>query len=101
MIARLWHGWTKPENADAYEELLRTRILPGIRRKPGCTEIHLFRREAGNEVEFVTLLFFDSLDAVKAFAGEQYEVAVVPPEAQRLLARFNPKSVHYSVVGQI
>jgi len=98
MIARLWHGWTKPENADAYEELLRTQILPGIRRKQGCTGIHLFRRPVGNEVEFVTLLFFESLDAVRAFAGEDCETAVVPPAAQKLLARFDVKSAHYETV---
>jgi hypothetical protein len=95
MIARLWHGWTTPANANAYEELLRTRILPGIQQKGVCRSIHLFRRDAGAEVEFVTLLYFDSLDAVKRFAGEQYDVAVVPPEARKLLARFDDRSAHY------
>ncbi|HEX9759579.1 MAG TPA: hypothetical protein VGA40_01595 [Candidatus Acidoferrales bacterium] len=109
MIARIWHGWTAPENAVAYEELLRTRILPAIRHKPGCRCIHLFRREgnaaaggvagtAASEVEFVTLLFFDSLDAIRAFAGAQYDVAVVPPEARKLLARFDERSTHYETV---
>jgi hypothetical protein len=95
LIARIWHGWTTPANADAYEELLRTRILPGIRQKNVCRGIHLFRRDAGGEVEFVTLLYFDSLDAVKKFAGERYDVAVVPPEARKLLARFDERSAHY------
>ena len=98
MIARIWHGWTAPENADAYEDLLRTRILPGIQQKNVCKGIHLFRRNAGGEVEFVTLLYFDSLDAVKKFAGEQYDVAVVPPEARKLLARFDERSAHYETL---
>ena len=95
MIARLWHGWTAPANADAYEELLRTRVLPRIQQKKVCKGIHLFRRNAGGEVEFVTLLYFDSLDAVRQFAGEDYEVAVVPPEARKLLARFDERAAHF------
>lgn len=98
MIARIWHGWTAPENAAAYEELLRSTILPPIRQKPGCRGVHLFRREHGAEVEFVTLLYFDSLDAVRAFAGEHFDVAVVPPAARKLLARFDERSAHYETV---
>ena len=101
MIARIWHGWTKPENANSYEELLRTRILPAIRQKSGCQGIHLFRRAAGAEVEFVTLLFFDSLEAIRKFAGEDYEMAVVPLEARKLLARFDERSTHYETVLQL
>jgi antibiotic biosynthesis monooxygenase (ABM) superfamily enzyme len=98
MITRIWHGWTARENADAYQELLRTKILPGIHVKPGCRGISLLRRDAEGEVEFVTILQFDSLDAIRAFAGANYEVAVVPPEARRLLSRFDPKSAHYETV---
>ncbi len=95
MIARMWHGWTKPEDAEAYETLLRTQILPGIRKAAGCQGIHLFRRGRDAEVEFVTLLFFDSLDGVKAWAGDHYDVAVVPPEARKLLKRFRERTRHY------
>jgi hypothetical protein len=98
MIARIWRGWTVPQNADAYENLLRSRILPGIRQSHDCKEIYLFRRTADTEVEFVTLLFFDSLDVIRRFAGEDYEVAVVPPEARKLLARFDARSAHYEAV---
>jgi antibiotic biosynthesis monooxygenase (ABM) superfamily enzyme len=98
MIARIWRGWTAPENAGAYEHLLRTKILPGIRTHAGCRGIHLLRRPSGSEVEFVTLLLFDSLDSIRAFAGADYEVAVVPPEARQLLARFDERSVHYDAV---
>jgi len=98
MIARIWHGWTAPANADAYENLLRTKILPGIKQGHDCKGIHLFRRRVGDEVEFITLLFFDSLDTIRKFAGEDYEVAVVPPEARKLLARFDERSQHYETI---
>jgi heme-degrading monooxygenase HmoA len=98
MIGRVWYGWTSPENADAYEELLRTRILPGIHRVAGYRGASLLRRDGESEVEFVTLTCFESLEAVRAFAGEDYEVAVVPPEARALLTRFDERSRHYEVV---
>jgi heme-degrading monooxygenase HmoA len=97
VIGRIWHGWAAPENAHAYEQLLRSEVLPGIQRIDGYRGAQLFRREAGDEVEFVTITFFDSLDAVRAFAGEDYEVAVVPPEAQRLLSHYDARSAHYEV----
>lgn len=99
MICRIWHGWTTPANADAYEELLRSEIFAGIQQREiaGFRGIDLLRRVAAPEVEFVTIMWFDSLDAVAAFAGPDYEVAVVPPAARRLLARFDQRSAHYSV----
>ncbi len=102
MIERLWHGWTTAANADAYEHLLRTEIFPGIAAKgmPGYRGIRLLRRDLPNgEVEFVTLMTFDSLDAVRAFAGQDYEVAYVPPSARALLARCDERSAHYEVRG--
>ena len=98
MIGRIWHGWASPENADAYEELLRAHVLPGIHRITGYRGATLLRRDGEDEVEFVTLTFFESLDAVRAFAGADYEVAVVPPEARALLHRFDERSRHYEVV---
>lgn len=99
MIGRIWHGWTTPENADAYESLLRHEIFEGIqgRQIAGFREIQLMRRSLATEVEFVTLMWFDSIDAVRAFAGEDYEVAVVPPKARALLSRFDERSLHYEV----
>ena len=97
MIGRLWHGWTSRANADAYENLLRTKVFPGIHQVPGHTGAYLMRRVSGDEVEFVTLTFFTSMDAVRAFAGNDYEVAVVPPEARKLLSHFDERSVHYEV----
>ncbi len=98
MIARLWHGWTTPENADAYEEFLRTKMFPSIHRVQGYLGADLLRREAGDEVAFVTITRFESLGAVRAFAGEDYEQAVVEPEARELLARFDDRSEHYEIV---
>lgn len=98
MITRLWHGWTSKENAGAYEELLRTKILPGIHRVQGYEGAYLLRRELEDEVEFVTLTMFESMEAVRAFAGERYEVAVVPPEARALLSRFDQTSIHYETI---
>lgn len=100
MICRLWHGWTTAANADAYESLLRREIFAGIvaRRIAGFQGIDLVRRDGPAEVEFVTIMWFTSMDAVRAFAGDDYERAVVPPSARALLARFDDRSAHYDVV---
>jgi len=99
VISRIWHGWTTPSNADAYEALLKSEIFTGIqnRRIAGYKGIQLFRRSLDAEVEFVTVMWFDSLEAVRAFAGEDYDVAVVPPSARALLSRFDARSQHYEV----
>ena len=98
MIARLWRGWTAPENADAYEEFLRTKMFPSIHRVPGYLGADLLRRENGDEIAFVTITRFESLESVRAFAGEDYEQAVVEPEARTLLSRFDERSEHYEIV---
>jgi len=100
MIARVWHGWTTLLNADAYEKLLRTEIFAGIenRRIDGFLGIDLLRRERAEEVEFVTVMWFASLDAVRTFSGDDYELAVVPPAARALLGRFEVRSAHYEVL---
>ena len=100
MIARLWHGWTTPGNADAYEKLLRSEIFPGIiaRGIAGFHGIDLLRRDGGDEVEFVTLMWFESLATIERFAGADYAVAVVPPAAQALLKRFDARSAHYETI---
>lgn len=99
MIARLWHGWTTPGNADKYEALLKEEIFVGIQNRqiPGFKSIRLLRREAGEEVEFVTIMLFDSLDAVREFAGEDYELAFVPAEARVVLSHFDKRAQHYEV----
>lgn len=99
MISRIWHGWTTPTNADAYESLLKTEIFQGIegRQIAGYRGIHLLRRNMENEVEFVTIMWFDSIEAARTFAGEDYEAAVVPPKARAVLSRFDARSQHYEV----
>ena len=100
MIGRVWRGWTTADNADAYERLLKRTIFPGIAAKavPGYKGIQLFRRSLpSGEVEFLTLMSFDSWEAVKAFAGADYERAYVPPEARAVLARFDERSQHYEL----
>jgi len=98
MITRIWHGYTKPENADAYHQLLTTKILPGIHRVKGYHGTYLLRRDLQGEVEFITLTLWESLDAIREFAGQDYETAVVPPEARTLLIRFDERSEHYGTV---
>ncbi|UCE29424.1 MAG: antibiotic biosynthesis monooxygenase [Candidatus Bathyarchaeota archaeon] len=103
MISRVWHGWTTSAKADTYEALLKSEIFNGIRDRQiaGYRGIHLFRRNLGDEVEFVTVMWFDTIDAVRAFAGEDYEVAVVPPKARTLLSRFDARSQHYEVKAEM
>lgn len=103
MIGRIWHGWTKPENADKYERLLKEEIFPGIAAKnvAGYKAIQLFRRPLEDEVEFITIMWFDSWDAVKEFAGEDHEKAYVPQKAREVLERFDDRSQHYEIEESI
>mgnify|MGYP001548612805 FL=1 len=99
MIFRIWHGWTTPENADIYENLLKEEIFPAIASKnvSGYRGIQLLRRQLSNEVEFITIMHFDSLEAVKQFAGEDYEKSVVPDKARKVLSRHDDRSQHYEM----
>ena len=99
MISRIWHGYTTPANADEYEALLKEEIFVGIgnRHIRGYRGTQLLRRTNGNEVEFITIMQFDSLDAIREFAGADYEQAVVPEKARTLLARFDARSQHYEI----
>ncbi len=99
MIGRIWHGWTNPGNSDKYEALLKEEIFTGIQNRHigGFRGIQLLRREVGEEVEFVTIMLFDSLDAVREFAGEDYEVAVVPEKAREILSHFDEQAQHYEI----
>ena len=102
MICRLWRGWTTPDNAEAYERIVRGEVIPGIeaRNIPGFRHIDLMRRELGEEVEFQTLMWFDSLDAIKAFMGEDYAVSHVPAAAQVVLKRFDQHAAHFEVIDR-
>lgn len=99
MIVRIWHGWTTTGNADKYEALLKEEIFVGIQQRHirGFKSIQLLRREIGDEVEFVTIMSFDSLEAVREFAGEDYQAAVVPAKAREVLSHFDERSRHYEI----
>ena len=97
MIARIWHGYTTPANADAYEAMLKPELLPGLSTKKGFRGSYLFRRTAGDEVEFNTIILWDSLDDIRAIAGADYERAVVPDERRAVLKRWDEKAAHYEV----
>jgi antibiotic biosynthesis monooxygenase (ABM) superfamily enzyme len=103
MVWRIWHGWTTPSNADAYEKLLKEEIFAYIedRRIPGYRGIRLLRRAMGSEVEFLTIMTFDDIEAVRQFAGQDYEAAVVPRKARDLLSRFDQRSQHYELSAEI
>jgi heme-degrading monooxygenase HmoA len=97
VIARHWRGWTRVPDADAYEHLLTETVLPGLHGIAGYRGGYVLRSETPEEVEFVVINFFDSLEAVKRFAGDEYDVAVFEPEARRLLSKVEPVARHYQV----
>jgi antibiotic biosynthesis monooxygenase (ABM) superfamily enzyme len=97
MIARVWRGWTSAENANAYEKLLREIVYPGLQTMEGYFGGYILRHDNQDETEFVTVNLFDSLDAVKAFAGPNYEVPIFEPEARHLLSKVEPIAHHYDV----
>jgi antibiotic biosynthesis monooxygenase (ABM) superfamily enzyme len=98
MIARIWRGWTKPADAKVYENMLRSQIFPSIaaRKISGYHGAELFIREDGNEMEFVTLLRFDSMEGVKEFAGADETRPVIYPGVEQLLTRME-RSQHYRI----
>jgi antibiotic biosynthesis monooxygenase (ABM) superfamily enzyme len=99
VITRLWRGWTTPENADAYEQFLLTRLFPSMRAIAGFRGADVLRRRDGKEIAFVTLTRFDSIDAISAFAGDDYEVPVLEPEAITLLSRYEDRAAHFETAS--
>ena len=99
MIARVWHGYTKPEDADAYEAMLKPELLPGISKVKGYQSSYLLRRRQGDEVEFITVMLWDSIDSIRAYAGETYETSVIPEERRKYLSRHDARALHYEVVS--
>jgi heme-degrading monooxygenase HmoA len=95
MIARLWSGWTRAADADRYDRHYRDEVLPTLRQLPGFRGARLLRRTVGDETEFVSLTFFDDLDAIRRFAGDDHEEAVVASEARQVLVRFDDRVRHY------
>ena len=99
MIARIWHGYTTPENADAYEALLKPELLPGISKVRGYRGSYLLRKPSETEVEFITVMLWDSIDAIRAVTGPDFETAVIPEERRKYLVRHDMKSQHSEVVS--
>jgi len=97
MIARHWRGWTAVQNADAYERLLNQKVLPGLKQVEGYRGGYILRHDGPQEVEFVVLNLFDSLEAVKRFAGPDYTIPVFEPEARSLLSKIERVATHYEV----
>ena len=97
MVARHWRGWTTAKNADAYEDHLKGKILPALNKIPSYRGGYVLRREASDEIEFVVINLFDSLEAVQAFAGPDYTAAKFEPEARSLLSRAEPVAFHYEI----
>jgi hypothetical protein len=102
LICRYWRGWTSPSNAAAYEKVVRGEVIPGIeaRRIPGFRHIDLMRRDLDDEVEFVTLMWFEDLTSITAFMGEDYAVSHVPAAARAVLSRFDERAAHYEVLDR-
>jgi heme-degrading monooxygenase HmoA len=97
VIARVWRGYAKPEHADAYEAKLKPELLPGLSKVAGYKASYLLRRDVGDEVEFITIIIWDSLDAIRAVAGPDVERAVVPEDRRPLLSRYDDKAMHYQI----
>ena len=102
MICPIWRGWTTRENADAYQRIVLGQVIPGIEAMgiSGFRHIDLLRTEQGDEIEFTTLMWFDSLDSVRSFMGEDYSVSHVPNEARAVLKRFDARAAHHSVLAR-
>lgn len=97
LIARVWRGWAKPQNAEAYETHFRSAVVPHLADIGGYRGARLLRHVQGDEVGFVAITFFDSLDAIRAFAGADVERAIVEPEGRRALSRLDERCEHYTV----
>jgi heme-degrading monooxygenase HmoA len=100
VIARVWRGWTTREDADGYEGHLKPELLPGLSKVAGFRGSYLLRGVAGDEVEFVTIILWDSIEAVRAVAGADYERAVIPEERKKYLQRFEERAAHFEVVAE-
>ena len=97
MIARIWHGYTKPENAEAYESMLKPEMLPGIGKISGYRGGYVMRRAVDGEVEFITIMIWDSIDAIKAVAGPNYTVSIIPADRLKYLSRHDAHAAHYEI----
>jgi heme-degrading monooxygenase HmoA len=101
MIARIWRGWAPLASADDYERPYETEVSEHLRAVSGFRGARLLRREDGQEVMFTSITFFTSLDAIRGFAGDDYEVALVEEAGQRALSRWDERVTHHEVVAHL
>lgn len=100
MIARVWHGTTSRNNADAYESMLKPELLPGLSTVPGFITSYLLRRDiSDDDVEFITMILFDSLESLRNFAGPNYEQSIVPEDRRPLLKHHDKLAQHYEIAS--
>ena len=97
MIERVWCGWVSDANAEAYAAFLRDTLLPGAHAIPGYGGARVLWRRVGDEWEVMTITRFDSLDAIRAFAGNDLEAAHIAPEARALLSRWDERVRHFEI----
>ncbi len=97
MIARIWHGYTKPENADNYEAKLKPELLPGMSKIPGYKGGIVLRRVLDDEIEFITIMVWESIEALKSVAGPNYGAAIIPEDRLKFLSRYDKQSAHYEI----
>ena len=95
MITRMWRGWSRSDQADRYERHYRSEVVATLRQVPGFRGARLLRRTIGEETEFLSLTLFDDLNAIRSFAGSDYETAVIAGEARSMLIRFDERVCHY------
>src|SRR5688572_10409092 len=100
MIVRMWHGRVPTAKADAYRAFTNGRAIPDYRSVPGNVSVHILERREGEVTHFITLTFWESLDAIRQFAGADVEKAKYYPEDDEFLLEFEPRVVHYEVVGK-
>ena len=103
MVARIWHGTTSLQNADAYENFLKNEFMPSIEQKKilGYRKFQLLRRQQKNQVDFITIMWFDAIDQIKAFAGANYEEAVIHPTAMALLEQHDEYAQHFELKHEL
>ena len=100
MVVRMWHGRVPTAKAASYREFLNVRAIPDYRSAPGNISVHILERPDGPITHFVTMTFWESLTAIRGFAGDDVEIAKYYPEDRDFLLEFEPNVVHYEVVGQ-
>lgn len=99
MITRMWRGWTSAANSESYQDFLLTKLFPSMRAIPGFLGAEVLCRQEGTEAAFVTLVRFEEMADVLAFAGDDYATPVLEPEALQLLSRYDDRAFHFETAS--